>query len=154
MGVIATFSYAVWVARYPEFSEVSEPTAQAYWDEATIYHRNDGVGPGPSTATIQRTLLNMLTAHIAARYSKPDGNAQAASGIVGRISNASEGSVSVQSEYATATPGTMAWFLQTKYGADYWQATRPYRTMRYNPGYRGTNAGLAIPGAWGRPWPR
>src|SRR5712691_5301202 len=129
MGVTVAFNYAQWIARYPEFAaSVNTDLATAYFNEATIYHANDGSGP-VTTAAIQSTLLNMLTAHIAQRYAAQGG--QVASPLVGRISNASEGSVSVQTEYADATPGTMAWYVQTKYGADYWQASAPYRTMRY-----------------------
>lgn len=135
MGVVVAFSYAAWVARYPEFSAVSEATATAYFAEACIYHRNDITGV-VNDATIQSALLNMVTAHIAARYSQSQGSpnpgaAQDANSPVGRINSASEGSVSVQTEYASETPGSMAWFAQSKYGADYWAATKAYRSMRY-----------------------
>lgn len=141
MGVVVQFNYAAWSARYPEFSSVSQPTADGYFAEASVYHRNDGGGP-VNDANVQLTLLNMLTAHIAARYATISG--QPATSLVGRINNASEGSVSVQAEYATTVPGTMAWFLQTKYGADYWNATTAYRTARYSPGPRRNF----------NPWPR
>lgn len=131
MGAVATFDYPGWVARYPEFSQVAQPTAQAYFNEATIYHANDVSGP-VRDATVQLMLLNMVTAHIAQMNAVING--QPAPTIVGRISQASEGSVSVTSEYSTNVPGQMAWFIQTKYGAAYWQATAPYRTMRYRPG--------------------
>lgn len=129
MGAIATFSYATWVARYPEFAAVSEPLAQAYWDEATIYWANNGNGP-VTTAAIQGTLLNMLTAHIAALYSPRGDGTQDPGTPVGRISQASEGSVSVSTE-ADYPPGSPQWFQQTKYGASFWQATATYRTARF-----------------------
>lgn len=131
MGVIVAFDYAKWAARYPEFSAVNQATAEEYFAEATMYHANDGGGP-VCNSILQLTLLNMLTAHIAARYSAPGGGAQAANSLVGRISNATEGSVSVgtQNEYG---PGTVQWFQQTKYGSDYWNATKQFRTMRYRP---------------------
>lgn len=134
MGVTVTFDYAKWVARYPEFVNVADATAQLYFTEATIYHTNRGVGSGPSDPAVQLMLLNMLTAHIAARYALPSGQAQPADGIVGRITSASEGSVSVQAEYAKDVTINQAWYMTTKYGTDYWNATRPYRTMRYRPG--------------------
>ena len=43
--------------------------------------------------------------------------------IVGRISSASEGSVSVSSEYKDSGSPSEAFFTQTKYGAMFWQAT-------------------------------
>lgn len=133
MGAAVTFNYATWTARYPEFSDVSEPTAQAYFDEATIYHDNTGAGP-VSDATRQLMLLNMLTAHIAFLYSGANG--QGASPLVGRVSNASEGSVSVQAEM-TSTPEALAdFYKQSKYGLSYWNATAFMRTARYIPGPR------------------
>jgi hypothetical protein len=141
MGAIVAFSYANWIARYPEFTAVSEPTATGYFAEASVYHANDGTGP-VNDPTVQSALMNMLTAHIAARYAQQPGN-QPATPLVGRISNATQGSVSVQADYGAPPSGTMAWYLQTKYGADYWAATIKYRTARYIPFVRPPN----------NPWP-
>lgn len=133
MGVRVSFNYAGWIARYPEFALVNEPTANAYFAEASVYHDNSGVGE-PSDATVQLALLNMMTAHIAARYAIIAGVAP--SPLVGRISSATEGSVSVGIEGFSGVAGSQQWFLQTRYGADYWFATTPYRTMRYVAGPR------------------
>lgn len=131
MGVMVTFDFSLWQCRYPEFGAVVEAQAQAYFDEATLYHRNDGAGP-VRDPKIQLQLLNMLTAHIAF-LNAPDVNGQPASTIVGRIQSASEGSVSVSSDYAGEQAAS--WYNQTKYGAAYWQATRVYRTMHYRRGW-------------------
>jgi hypothetical protein len=77
-------------------------------------------------------LLNMLTAHIAmmnsgiTASSVPNGGS---SQLVGRISDATQGSVSVSADMGTAGPagGSAPWYQQTKYGAAYWQATAGYR---------------------------
>lgn len=127
MGVTVQFDYTKWVARYPEFASVSQPTAQAYFDEGTIYHANDGSGP-VLTAAVQSTLLNMVTAHIAARYAARNG--QQPSDLVGRVSDATEGTVSVSADMGDQ-PGSAAWWQQTKYGADYWAATTQFRNFRY-----------------------
>jgi hypothetical protein len=127
-----TFNYTAWVLRYPEFQTVMEPVAQAYFDEATIYLRNDGTGPVRNDR-IQLLLLNMLTAHLAKLYATING--QPASGLVGRISQATEGSVSAGTDL-NGVPGNAAWFTQTSYGLSFWQATAPYRRMRYVPGPR------------------
>jgi len=127
---VVAFDYSLWVARYPEFSGVAQPLAQMYFTEATLYLNNtdssivcDGA-PGGERAM----LLNMLTAHIAAMNSGPNG--QPASQLVGRIATATEGSVSVgtQNDYP---PGTVQWYQTTKYGAAFWAATAKYRTMHY-----------------------
>lgn len=128
MGVVVNFNYASWVARYPEFAGVTQPVAQGYFDEATMYCRNDGGGQVP-TAAMQSTLLGMLTAHIAKIYATIDGVAP--SGLVGRISDAAEGSVHVTVEMPQSMPGSAAWFTQTVYGISFWQATVGYRTARY-----------------------
>jgi hypothetical protein len=152
MGCIVAFNYAAWVARYPEFTSVQKQVAQEYFNEATIYHRNDGGGPVP-TAPIQTTLLNMMTAHIAARYAQSQGSpspgaAQDANSLVGRISDATEGSVTVRAEMPTSLSAYQAWLFQTKYGADYWQATIPFRTMRYLPPRNRGGIGAGIGPLW------
>lgn len=129
MGVIVAFDYNSFTARYPEFIPVPQMLVQAYWTEATIYCRNDGGGPIQDAAS-QGILLNMLTAHICKLNAAINGIESPQT--VGRISNATEGSVSVGLAYEM--PGTAAWYAQTKYGAAYWAATAPYRTMRYLPG--------------------
>ena len=128
MGVMVTFDYATWIALFPEFTAtVPEPLAQAYFDSATIYWRNDGTSPA-RTQAIQLNLLNWLTAHIAALFSA-DVNGNPSANLVGRVSSASEGSVSVSVEFPTTNAN--AWFLQTKYGAFFWQMTAGYRTARW-----------------------
>lgn len=134
MGAVVVFNYSGWIARYPEFSAVSPAAAQQYFNEATLYCRNDGGGP-VSNATIQATLLNMLTAHIAALYSQSQGDpnpgtAKDANTPVGRISDAAEGSVHVSLQN-DMPPGTAQWYNSTKYGASYWAATAVYRGFRY-----------------------
>lgn len=131
MGVVAAFDYTVWSARYPEFSNVTSAQALAFWNEGTLYHANDGTGP-VQDVTQQQTLLNMLAAHIA--MISVGTAAQPASGLVGRVSSANQGSVSVSVENA-GVPGTAAWFVTTVYGFSYWQATTTYRTMHYRPGF-------------------
>lgn len=116
------FNYSTWIARYPEFSEVAEQTAQMYFDEATLYCDNTAESRVPEAQ--RAVLLNMLTSHIAFIASR---DAES----VGRISSASEGSVSVS---MAITPGTGEWYQQSKYGAAYWQVTLQYRKARIYPG--------------------
>lgn len=124
-----TFDYNAWVARYPEFSSVSPLTAQTYFGEAGLYCENDTCNPAFNLGILP-TLLNMLTAHIAAMNSGVNG--QPASPIVGRIASATEGSVSVQADYDSGSSPSEAWYTQTKYGAAYWAATASFRTAIYS----------------------
>ena len=129
---VASFVYADWIIRYPEFSAVASNLATMYFNEATLYL--DNTDSSLVVDVTQRTmLLYMLTAHIAAGNGSGI-SGQGANPLVGRISSATEGTVTVNAEYASNTPGTMAWFITTPYGAAYYQATAPYRTMRYMPG--------------------
>ena len=130
MGAVVTFDYDAWIARYPEFTAVTEPVAQGYFDEATLYQKNDGTGP-ICLASVQLMTLNMLTAHIATLYGATN---PAPNSPVGRISNASEGSVSAGFEYHPPGTASEAWANQTKYGASWWAATMSYRLTTYVPG--------------------
>jgi len=88
-------------------------------------------------------LLYLLTAHVAAlSYGE---NGQGPRPLVGRISSATEGSVSVSAEYNVA-PGSAQWYAQTGYGAQYWEATAKYRVGRYRP----APTGYAVPVVF--PW--
>lgn len=133
MGAIAVFDYAAWIAAYPKFNpSVTELQATGYFAQATMYLRNDGTGPVCDIPQ-QTNLLYLLTAHIATLFATVNGVAP--SPIVGRIKSATQGSESVDTDYGEQPPSA-AWFLQTPYGAMYWQATAAYRTFRYRPNPR------------------
>ena len=123
---IVAFDPVQFKARYPEFAAVSNVLLSFCFTEAGLYLSNTDASPVQNIP--RRTLLlNMLTAHIAFM-----GGALSADGQprpVGRISQAGEGSVSASFEYGT--PGTQAWFIQTQYGASFFQATSSLRGFRY-----------------------
>ena len=127
---IVTFDPVAFKQRYPEFAAVPDPTLTACFDEAGLYLSNTDNSP-VQNLTRRATLLNMLTAHVA--YI---GGLLSADGMprpVGRVSQASEGSVSAAFEGVPPTPGSGAWFQQSQYGAAFWQATSSLRGMRYIP---------------------
>lgn len=133
-----TFNYAVWVVRFPVFANVSEPLAQAFFDDAGLLCTNSRQNPAFPNGTLP-ALLNLLTAHIAWLEAPRDANdlpastGTPASPLVGRISSATQGSVSVQTDAGDANAGSPseAWYLQTTWGAFYWAATAQYRTGHY-----------------------
>jgi hypothetical protein len=134
MEGVVEFDYAAWALRYPELAaSVPQPLAQQYFYEAQLYCDNTPCSPIRNwyPGGERAMLLNMLTAHIAT-LNAPIGG-QASSPLVGRISNATEGSVSVQTQL-DLPPGTAQWFAQTKFGLAFWTATAQYRTMHYVPG--------------------
>lgn len=139
---VVTFSYADWSARYPELvAKVTEPLAAAYFLEAEIYL--DNTDASPVEDVVRRAILfNMLVAHIAVCN-----GAASTSSSPGRISSVTEGSVSVSLDF-NVPAGTAAWYNLTRYGAAYWAATAPYRSMAYVPG---AAPYLDVPGArWAR----
>lgn len=77
----------------------------------------------------RKRLLYMLVAHIAMLNARVEsGNA-----VVGRIASASEGTVSVSLDYGTMG-NNERWYLQTPWGAMYWQMTKKYRSAMYRLG--------------------
>lgn len=78
----------------------------------------------------RKILLYLLTAHLGVIQDRINkGNDS-----VGRVSSASEGSVSVSLEFPTGSSLLAAWFAQTPYGAEFWTLTSKYRSMIYIPG--------------------
>lgn len=133
MGVAVTFDYPAWIQLFPQFGTLTQDQIVGFvLPLATQYVRNDGGGPVSTTAS-QINLLNLMVAHLCQLFYGANG--QAPNGLVGTIINAAEGSVSVG-----VNPGPInasnAWFMQTPFGAAFWQASAPYRTMRYIPGPR------------------
>lgn len=138
---IVSFDYAAFVTRYPEFSTLDAGLAAAYFAEAGIYLDNTDCSP-VQDVTVRALLLNMLVAHIAT-INAPVAAGGSGSSLVGRISSASEGTVSVATEYSSDTSNVTAWLNQTKYGAAYVAATARFRRFFYAPG-RSHAAGLPL----------
>ena len=130
------FDYDTWVAMFPEMAGVTSPVATGYFAMATMYIRNDGGGP-INDPNMQATVLNLTTAHIAKLFSNQTAGIPVTGGIeppntgaVGRVSQASQGSVSATLEMMPAEASS-AWFNQTQYGAAAYRMLAPFRTMRY-----------------------
>lgn len=148
---IIPFNYSKWISLFPEFVGVSEAMGESYFELAGLYFANCG---WQAALRIAPTLLYMLTSHIAFLLAprdendNPSSSGQAASPLVGRISSASEGSVSVGVELQPSGSPSEAFFTQTKYGLMFWQATAQFRTGIYAA--RPTLVAGAFPG---RRWP-
>lgn len=144
---VVTFNYANFLALYPQFGQVNEPQLDGFFDQATILCGNSirnpvigGMGPTWGTKTLT-TLLYLLTAHIAWLQASKDaqGNPTSTVGLstggslVGRIDQATEGSVSVHADMGDANAGSpsQAWYEQTQWGATYWAMTAGMRTAQY-----------------------
>lgn len=150
---VVQFDATTFLGRYPEFTTLNTSNPQALpacFDEAALYLDNSTASRVQQVEQRQ-PLLYMLTAHIAALYFPV--NTATASTAVGRVSSATEGSVTVQLDMGQVTFNA-AWFMQTKYGASFWQATAKWRQMRYMPGYSGNSPNVTPPwgGGFFPPW--
>lgn len=129
---IVVFSYPTWSGLYPELSaSVNAVQAQFYFNQACNLVRNDPSSPIPildSTGTrqVRAEILGLATAHIAALLGPNSSDA------VGRVDQATQGSVSVHLDMGP-TGKNDAWWKQSKYGAMCWQALAPYRSFQFFP---------------------
>lgn len=157
-----TFDFTKFTSFYPEFINANPAQGQFWFDQAGLYCSNNTCNPAFADCKLE-TLLYMLTAHVG-WLSAPRGadGLPASSGtppqITGRVSSASEGSVSVQTDIGNINGGSPSqwWYMLTSYGQAYWAATAPYRTARpvLNPTVvPGTGVPFGI-GGYGRVFPR
>lgn len=113
---------------FPEFESVADPRLQLQFNNATLL-LNNSCGSYVCDAALREHLLNLLTAHLAALF---DGvNGQPPSGAVGRVSRATEGSVTAELDFSATN--TEAFYVQTQWGALYWAATARFRSFVYVP---------------------
>lgn len=127
---IVTFDAAAFKVAYPAFAGLSDPVLTANFGMATL-QMNNSCCSAVKDAPTRALLLNLLVAHISALLNGANG--QPPQGIVGRVSQASEGAVSVSADYSSSVNDSEAYYIQTPWGAQYWQSTLPYRTARYIP---------------------
>jgi hypothetical protein len=127
------FSPTEFVAIYPEFTGLTNGQMGNAFTFATLLLDNS-CSSRVRDANQRLQLLYLLTAHVAfLTYGTNDGagNVNTPPGIVGRIASATEGSVTAQAEYSSQVSQSEAFYIQTKYGAMFWQMTAQYRTMHY-----------------------
>lgn len=132
---VVVFEPAVFIVYYPEFAGINTGLLTRNFNHATLQLDNS-CGSLVQNAMKREILLGLLTAHLTFINQGADdgaGNVTPPLGVVGRISQAAEGSVNVSAEYDAPPNASQAWLIQTKYGAEYWSATAKYRTMRYIP---------------------
>lgn len=124
------FDPAAFIARFPEFAAVPTPYLQALFDDAGgLYLDNTDCSPIQDVNKRAR-LLNLIVAHLCKLAPPAAATGVGGQELVGRISNATEGSVSVAAEYVTQSQSQAFW-VQTPYGAQYWAATAFKRTLHH-----------------------
>lgn len=152
------FSYADFIAAYPVFNAVMSGQMTGYFAIASTLFGNNTVNLNRfgGDLTVMTAIMYAATAHVAWLQASRDVNgnpstngSQPPPGIVGRVSSASEGSVSVSSEWSKVDSSSEAFWIQTQYGALFWQMTAGVRTAHYlqNPAVR---AVPLVPYGYGR----
>lgn len=123
---VAQPDYASFQALYPALaSKVGELAYNALFAQAGLYIDNTDLSP--IVDPVARTsLMNIAVAHLA---SLTPSSAAVGVPLAGRITSATEGSVSVQS--TLEANGIPAFWAQTALGIAFWQAMAPYRTAVY-----------------------
>lgn len=130
---VAVFNYTQWAALFPELAgSVTSPVAGSFFSIAELLVDNTDCSAIPD-ADKRLVVMNYAVAHLAKLAGYPLQVGQTVpspSGLVGRVSSATEGSVTVATDYGPMREN-QAWWLQTQYGATFWQLTRATRTARY-----------------------
>ena len=128
---IVVFDIVKFRAMFPEFSGVSDAQLLFLFDQSTDYLNNTNYSLVIDPVKRER-LLYLLMAHLAyLRFGDVEGNG--GTGMVGRLSSASEGSASASFDLGAMGAGSTL-FTQSPYGMNFWQATKVYRMATYYPG--------------------
>jgi hypothetical protein len=143
---VVTFDFPTFIGLFPEFAALSPTLANAYFIRATAtVFANDVTNlayDNGANIPVFTYWVYLATAHVAWLFCQKDAmgiptsdpsTAQAASPLVGRVSQASEGSVSVSTEYPLdgSSSAQEKYLAQTKYGTELWAALAPFRTAQY-----------------------
>lgn len=146
---VVVFDPAAFKLAFPEFTSVSDMRCTMLFNMAA-QSLLDNISGAPVMDLDYRTqLFYLLIGHMLLIFGL--GDAPTVNNTPpGRISSATEGTVSTQFEYNMPQgSGMQAWYLQTKYGAFYWMATAQFRSARYmiagNSGVGFSKAFNAIP---------
>lgn len=133
MDGVVIFDEARFLMRYPQFAPYATANPgflQMVFDEVTALYIKNTPGSIVRDVTTRALLINYIIAHVLQLSGVlTAGGAGSTAGQVGRLSSATEGSVTVSLDMPGSVSG--AWWMQTAYGAAYWAATAQYRTFRY-----------------------
>ncbi|AMM14239.1 hypothetical protein AX768_09170 [Burkholderia sp. PAMC 28687] len=127
---IVVFDPAAFIALYPAFTAVPTGTLGMYFTMAESFLDNT---PCSIVQDLDKrtTLLYLITAHIAFLFGRAGSGDGSSAAIVGQMTSAGEGSVSIG--FAASASRSAAFWMQSMYGAMYWQMILPFRSFHYFP---------------------
>ena len=129
MSGVVVFDPVEFRALYPTI-QATDDQLEMYFEMAETFLDNTKCSVVKDLGARKR-LLYLLVAHIATLT----GQAEKGNNVVGRVSSATEGTVSIGLDYGTMG-NNERWYLQTPWGAMYWQLTKKYRSAVYRLGLR------------------
>ena len=124
MSGVVEFNVNKFRSLYPTL-KATDDQLNWYFVESTMLLNNTSKSCVKSLAE-REVLLFLLVAHMAVLQQRIEGDNE----VVGRISSASQGSVSVTLDNGQTTLSDK-WYQQTPYGAKYWALTAKYRSFLY-----------------------
>lgn len=126
---IVVFVPADFKAAYPEFTAVPDERCTIMFNMAAQAILDNTDNSPVMDLDYRKQLFWLLVAHLLTLFAV---GADGSERPVGRVSNATEGTVSVGFDFELPPGSAMApWFNQTKYGALYWMMTAQFRSMKY-----------------------
>lgn len=129
MDGVVVFDPVEFRALYPTI-QANDDQLEMYFEMAETFLDNTKCSVVKDLGARKR-LLYLLVAHIATLT----GQAEQGNNVVGRVSSATEGTVSISLDYGTMG-NNERWYLQTPWGAMYWQLTKKYRSAVYRLGLK------------------
>lgn len=119
---VVIFDADEFLSLYPQFQNVFTHEQLGIFFNAACLLLDNTENSKVTDLTERKTLLYMLVCHIATLQ-------QRGTGMVGLLTSATEGKVSVNLQAYTSNPN---WYSQTQCGSMFWLATAKYRVgMRY-----------------------
>lgn len=125
MGEVVEFDVSEFRAIYPTFSSITDAQLEYFFAKAEMRINNTVNACVPYNQ--RKIYLYLLVAHMAelqSRINAGNGN------LVGNISGATQGSTSISVAIPPVSSGNY-WYMQTPYGAEYWDLTKKYRSALY-----------------------
>lgn len=125
MSEIVGFDVSEFRAIYTTFSSITDAQLQYFFAKAEMRINNTVNSCVPYDQ--RKVFLYLLVAHMAelqSRINAGNGN------LVGNISSATQGSTSIGVSIPPISSGNY-WYMQTPYGAEYWDLTKKYRSALY-----------------------
>ena len=113
---------AAWREGFPAFASATDAQITQWFGAACLLVGNDegGVIPyDPPSRLQRRIIIDLVMCHLATLDRRGD--------AVGRVTSATQGSVSSSTDYAAGGKNA-AWWTQTQCGATAWQLLKPYRS--------------------------